>query len=285
MNSYDTRWTVKRAAARATMNPLRPGQRLTPPQKCVLMQLAALADDSGCCWPGVARLAERTGFSERCVRGALRDLEGMGLVRTVRGGGRGRSNDYALQMGALQLAVAPAAAPEKPAPDAGQGFDSSDRNPASDDTKPGTSCPRIKKNQTRNTPPTPSRGLEPRRANGRGKRPGTTDALPELLSLKDWLAQCQQRGEQAIPGDDPVFSYAASIGLSTDLVVLAWQQFKRRRLGAGKRQRDWRRAFRDSVETCAYRLWRFGADGEPVLSTEGQQAERFFAQAGETVSA
>ena len=54
------RWAIKRAAARATLDPTQPGRRLSPPQKGVLMQLADMADDSGCCWPGVARLSERT---------------------------------------------------------------------------------------------------------------------------------------------------------------------------------------------------------------------------------
>lgn len=281
----ESRWAIKRAAARAMVDPTSPGRRLTPPQKGVLMQLAEMADESGCCWPGIARLSMLTAFSERCVRNALRSLEVMGLVRTSRGGGRGCSNEYLLQMGMIQLAAAkpeaPAGAPANPAGAAAQPAQKPGTKPAPGDTKPGTGCPRItKNNHSRNTPPTPSRGLEPRRmSDQQGRRGAAVVSEGELQSLKDWLALCQQRGEQAIPADDAVFAYAESVGLPAEFVALAWRQFKRRRLGAGKRQRDWRRAFRDSVETCAYRLWRFNAEGGAVLSTEGLQAQRFFAQA------
>ena len=293
----DGRWAVKRAVARATVNPLT-GKRLTPPQKGVLMQLGDMADESGCCWPGVARLAERTAFSERCVRGALRDLEAMGVLCTHRGGGRGKSNEFALQAGALQLAAAVAEAvakvpqkeAENPAPAAGNGDTKPGINPAADDTKPGTSCPRITKkaNINTNTPPTPSRGLDPSPLGRSGLASGSGGGRgqgAELLSLRDWLAACQRRGEVPIPADDAVFAYAEAVGLPAELVALAWQQFKRRRLGSGRRRRDWRQAFRESVESCAYRLWRFSAEGGAVLTTEGQQAQRFFAQAGESVGA
>lgn len=276
----DSRWAIKRAAARATMDPTRPGRRLTPPQKGVLMQLADMADDGGCCWPGVARLSERTAFSERCVRNALRSLEAMGLVRTTRGGGRGCSSEYVLQMGVILLAAASQEPRQNPAPAAG--FDGTQKpgtNPAPQDAKPGTGCPRITKNIQSNTPPTPSRGLSPSPKSEQQGPSGGGVAEGELLTLRDWLARCQRRGEQAIAPDDPVWSYAEGVGLPPDFVALAWQQFKRRRLGAGKRQRDWRRAFRDSVESCAYRLWRFTAEGGAVLSTEGLQAQRFFAMA------
>lgn len=271
------RWAIKRAAARATLDPTQPGRRLSPPQKGVLMQLADMADDSGCCWPGVARLSERTAFSERCVRNALRSLEAMGLVRTSRGGGRGKSNEYLLQMGVLQLAAAQTPKREKAARPAASAPGSSAGNPAPEDTKPGTACPRITNTPHTNTPPTPSRGLDPLRMGERGREDEAFGSAKALLSLKDWLEQCREQGEQAIAPDDPVWTYAEQAGLPAEFVALAWRQFKRRRLGAGKRQRDWGRAFRDSVETCAYRLWRATGEGY-TLTTEGQQAQRFFEQ-------
>lgn len=52
--------------------------------KAVLVSLADQADDTGKCWPSVARLVEYTCLSERTVRNALRELERVGLLGTRR---------------------------------------------------------------------------------------------------------------------------------------------------------------------------------------------------------
>lgn len=68
----------------------------SPTGKLVLLALADFADEVGHCWPGMSRLQEMTGLSERAVRTNLRALEAEGTIRTERGDGRGHTSRYAL---------------------------------------------------------------------------------------------------------------------------------------------------------------------------------------------
>jgi hypothetical protein len=69
-------------------------QSVMGPAKAVLIVLADHVDQDGWCWPTVARLGFRSGFAERAVRMALRQLERDGLIHTEVGAGRGRVSRY-----------------------------------------------------------------------------------------------------------------------------------------------------------------------------------------------
>lgn len=61
--------------------------KLTLPraEKAVIVYLAARADDDkGTCYPGQANIANSTGFSDRTVRRALKNLEAHSIIRRVR---------------------------------------------------------------------------------------------------------------------------------------------------------------------------------------------------------
>jgi len=87
--------------------------QLPPGPKFVLMALADFANEDGLCWPAVATLCERTGFSERAVQGHLKALEQAGAV--TRQDGRGRSTVYR-----IQVEQAPVKAVDTPAESAPQ---------------------------------------------------------------------------------------------------------------------------------------------------------------------
>lgn len=71
----------------------------SPTQKVVLWALADQANDRTAeAWPSIAGLMEATCLSERSVRGALRELEVLGLIMTTPGGGRYRTSVYRLAM-------------------------------------------------------------------------------------------------------------------------------------------------------------------------------------------
>lgn len=96
------------------------------------------------------------------------------------------------------------------------------------------------------------------------KRPETT--------IADWLATVEG---DAIPADDPVFGYAAKVGIPADFLLLAWTEFEARHLESGKRYKDWRAAFRKCVRDNWYRLWWVDPKtGDYVLTTQGVQAQR-----------
>ncbi|WP_135506839.1 helix-turn-helix domain-containing protein [Roseovarius aestuariivivens] len=54
---------------------------LSPTEKLVLGSLADHANDQGVCYPSIARLARRTGFSARTVQKAIKDLREVGKLR------------------------------------------------------------------------------------------------------------------------------------------------------------------------------------------------------------
>ena len=76
---------------------------LDPTALLVLLRLAHQADDNGTCWPSVNHLAERLGLARRTVQKALRRLEKVPVIKTIRGGrsadgNNRRSNFYLLNL-------------------------------------------------------------------------------------------------------------------------------------------------------------------------------------------
>ena len=81
--------------------------------KFVLLVLANFTDENESCFPGVSRLAETTGYSERSIKSCLALLEDEGLIsrerRYTRFGGR-TSDRYVLHVGRTPLSAAGIAA-------------------------------------------------------------------------------------------------------------------------------------------------------------------------------
>lgn len=91
-------------------------------------------------------------------------------------------------------------------------------------------------------------------------------------TIAEWLATVDG---DAIPADDPVFDYAAKVGIPADFLLLAWTEFEARHLESGKRYKDWRAAFRKCVRDNWYRLWWVDPKtGDYALTTQGVQAQR-----------
>ena len=90
------------------------------------------------------------------------------------------------------------------------------------------------------------------------------------ITLAAWLESLN--GEQAIPGDDPIFAYADSIRLPDEYIALAWDWFKSAM--ATKRQKDWRAHFRNAVKGNWPKYWWPTDDGGWRLSPAGEQAKR-----------
>jgi uncharacterized phage protein (TIGR02220 family) len=58
-------------------------QDCTPTEKFVLLALADHAKDDGTCWPGMRRLAEKTGYTRRTVINAIKSLGEKGLLSSA----------------------------------------------------------------------------------------------------------------------------------------------------------------------------------------------------------
>lgn len=106
-----------------------------------------------------------------------------------------------------------------------------------------------------------------------------------LRTLRDWLDHVKAQGETPIPEDDPVFSYADSIGLPREFLRLAWREFLQRYTQPNaKRYRDWRATFRNAVRGNWMHVWRADGDGY-ALTTPGEQARRAHEESQQTEEA
>ena len=95
------------------------------------------------------------------------------------------------------------------------------------------------------------------------------------IGLKSWLEAIKAKGEQPIPEGDPVFAYADEVGLTRDLLRLAWLEFRHRYSQPdAKRYRDWRAVFRKAVRGNWLKLWFIDGEGAYHLTTVGHQAQR-----------
>lgn len=104
--------------------------------------------------------------------------------------------------------------------------------------------------------------------------PGASGSKATAISLAAWLNHCKASGEQAIPEDDPVFTYAEQAGIPLDMLRLCWIEFRSRYSEPGaKRYKDWRSVYRKAVRGNWLKLWFCNADGY-TLTTAGLQAQR-----------
>ena len=81
--------------------------------RLVLLALADHADDDGICYPSVARLARRTGLSERALQSNFKKLVSAGLLRIDKNAGPRGCNRYCVTL-SPPTAVAPARADAPP---------------------------------------------------------------------------------------------------------------------------------------------------------------------------
>jgi len=108
-------------------------EALGPTTRFVLVALGDHADAKGCCFPSIARLARRTGFSTRSVQKSLNKLRAEGYIEVAPNAGRGGTNVYV-----LNLSPARGAPPQEvhPARDAPHPRTSITPTPAGDSPEP-----------------------------------------------------------------------------------------------------------------------------------------------------
>lgn len=112
-------------------------------------------------------------------------------------------------------------------------------------------------------PPSPTDAKAPRVA--RQSSPETT--------LSQWLSALELTGETAIPHNDTIWPWATRIGLPAEFLNLAWEEFERRMVSSGNKQRDWRATFRDHVRRNFLKLWYAEGNGWK-LTTAGVMLKR-----------
>lgn len=114
------------------------------------------------------------------------------------------------------------------------------------------------------------RGIEETSEHTKGK---ARKRAPEI-TLETFLTDCKAKGEKPIDEDDPIYAYAEKVGISDEMLMIAWREFKDRHQGTGKRYADWRRAYRNSIKSRWYELWWIPEGELARWTTAGEQARR-----------
>jgi uncharacterized protein YdaU (DUF1376 family) len=119
------------------------------------------------------------------------------------------------------------------------------------------------------TTPIPPKGDNPGESNKPKSR--RTKASESLMTFLD---RCKVEEVKPIPEEDLIFTYIDDVGLSREMLALAWFVFKNKYLQTESKQKDWRAHFRNAVKSNWCKVWFFRDDGSPALTTAGQQAQR-----------
>jgi len=199
--------------------------RVAPTAKFVLVALADHADETGLCWPSLARLREFTRLSERAIRAALRDLEAVGLIATDQR--IGRMSRYMLRLGGHEE-------PRQEMP----GYD--DETPARAAGDPGAKC----RGPRQEMPETPAAAApEPSR---------TVNEPP----VNRQVVQRTPRGARLPPTWGPTpedACFAAQMGLDPDDAAAEFRDYWIGVPGAKGCKLDWSATFRNSCRMQAKR--------------------------------
>lgn len=102
---------------------------------------------------------------------------------------------------------------------------------------------------------------------------GRRSVKRKLLTLAEFVADCQATGAKVIPENDDVFEFAEKAQIDIEMIRAAWVAFKSFWNATGERKRDWRRAFRDAVKRNRDGIW-FIREGQPAQWTSVGEGHR-----------
>lgn len=113
--------------------------------------------------------------------------------------------------------------------------------------------------------------LNPLPDSGGGAGVARQSTRGKKVSLIDWL---KTQEADAVPTNDPIYSWARSTGIPCEWIALAWWAFENRYgpdgKDAAKTYTDWRAVFRSAVKEDWLRLWRKARTGGWELTTAGE---------------
>ncbi len=248
--------------------------KMTPAQKAVLISLADNANDHGHCWPSIPTICERTCLSRRAVINAISELEKSGALYADRT--NGRHTKYVVTPGGYTGEITASRKENGRGLEAWKRRQKAAPEPAHD-VHPCTTCTGAPDAPDPCTTCTgPVHQVHPNRKEpSRTVKSSAQARRTQSVQFPTWM-QSLTDGEDAIPETDPVFRYAADVGIPDSLLELAWAWFERTYSGPRKSKRytDWRQVFRNAVEGNWAKAWRFTPDGECVLTSEGEMLRR-----------
>ncbi len=93
-----------------------------------------------------------------------------------------------------------------------------------------------------------------------------------LLTYDKW---CEDSTDEELKCfEDRVYAYGKRINVSEHLIDLYFNWADQKWSGDAKKYKDWPRVICRALEEDWHHLWRFGPDGNPYLTTAGEQLKR-----------
>lgn len=238
--------------------------------KMVLLSICDNANEEGQAFLLVKTIAKKCGMDRATIYRHIAELERLGCI--ARRARPGRSSIFLVYASKF---------PEAPADD-GEDFEPvANCDPSHPATSPVANCDTypsqiatpLSQPATHNhllTLTTPKKGaVEDKPA----KKATPKRAKSSEITLTEFLDQCDDADVEYIPGTDPIFEYATTIGLSREMVLVAWHSFEQRYATSTKRYADWRAAFRNAIRGNWLKLWYRPADSSAFrFTTAGEQA-------------
>lgn len=221
----------------------------------MLLAIADFADDDGNAYPAVQTLAQKCRMKSRNANVILAALRASGELQVKQNEGPHGTNLY-------RIVLADQPLQNSTGVQSLSGVQSLAPPPAKDCSKP---LQRIADEPSVNH-------QEP---SVKSKSPGLVKKKrnPEI-TLSQFLESCRQGGEKAIPENDPIFEYAGKIGITDEMISVAWSELKASYLQSDKAYRDWRQTFRNAIRRNWFKLWYIADSGDVSWTTVGEQARR-----------
>lgn len=231
----------------------------------MLLAIADFADDHGYAYPSVGTLARKCRMGPRNAHYILKALEKSGELSVLRGQGPRGTNRYRVNVNPVQDAAPlqgsahPISAPICSTLHGAGAMDCA--KPLQDIADKPSGA--VREPSRRKSPPLPS----------------TRPAKKFGQTFCEFLESCRSSEALAISADDPIYPYAQKVGISDDMLRACWGCFAAyygaAGNGAGKRYKDWRATFRNSVKGNWYKLWFLkGESDQAQWTTSGEQKRR-----------
>lgn len=98
-----------------------------------------------------------------------------------------------------------------------------------------------------------------------------------MCTFAEYMEELERRGEPFYRGWPPLYQFAASIGLTEDMINLHARYFRNRYLYGEPHRRkkyiDWRAVFLRTIKENWFRLWHFDEEGTVRLTERGRLAD------------
>lgn len=222
----------------------------------MLLAIADFADDGGNAYPSVQTLAEKCRMKSRNANVILASLRASGELEVKQNEGPHGTNRY-------RIVIATHPLQNNAGVQSSAGVQRNARTPAKECSKP----------LQRNADEPSVNHQEPSEVAQAVSSAARKTAKGEI-TLAQFLENCKASGEKSIPENDPIWEYAQKIGITDEMIAVAWIEFKAAYLTASKRYRDWRQTFRNAVRRNWYKLWFIGDGQAAAWTTVGEQARR-----------